>query len=135
MSDLTFGYKLPMAMGGAEIYGTYRYAPVVVAGEVDANSYRGVWDFHYFGGMGVFAMQGFDVVGTFEIGYGLVYLDSVDGIELEGEHEENGVSVALGGGADWEVLGEKGFRVGPRLTAGFGGFTTIQFGAGVTYMF
>lgn len=135
MSDITLGYKLPVSLGDASLYGTYRYAPVAIAGKIDSNAYRGVWDMHYFGGLGSFALSGLDLIGTFEIGYVLVYLDSVDGIDLEPEHAESGVSVALGGGADWEVLGEKGFKLGPRMHLGFGGFTTFQFGAAATFMF
>jgi hypothetical protein len=135
MTDVTFGYLLPVAMGKASLYGTYRYAPIVVAGEIDGNSYRGVWDIHYFGALGAFDMGSFDVIGTAELGYALVYLDSVDGLEVDSDHEENGVSFVIGAGADWELLEDKGFKVGPRLNAGFGGFTTVQFGAHATYMF
>src|SRR5690606_32578345 len=57
MSDVTFGYKVPVSLGSGALYGTYRYAPVVVAGEIDANSYRGVWDMHYFGGLASFPLS------------------------------------------------------------------------------
>jgi len=137
MTDVTIGYLLPTKiMNNLDLFGTYRYAPIAVAGDIDGNSYRGVWDIHYFGAMGqLTTTMGFSAVVSAEIGYGLVFLDSTDGIELEEKHEENGVSVTLGGGADWQVLKEKGFHVGPRIYLGFGGFTTFQFSANATYMF
>jgi hypothetical protein len=109
---------------------------VSVVGEIDGNSYRGVWETHYFGSKADYKLNSKIVLtGGLEAGYVLVYLTPTDGLETEKKHEENGVSVSLGGGADFSMSENGAFTVGPRLNAGFGGFTTVQVSASAGFMF
>jgi hypothetical protein len=137
MSDITVGYKLPLGLApNIALSGTYRYAPVVVSGEEDGHSYRGVWDTHYFGTrLGYRFMSQLTAIGSAELGYVLTYLTPLDGLESEDEHEKNGVSVALGGGVDWDVFGQKQVTAGPRVTAAFGTVSIIQIGGALSFLF
>jgi hypothetical protein len=136
MSDLTIGYRYMTLNPKLSLVGTYRYAPVSVVGEIDGNSYRGVWETHYFGSKADYKLNSKIVLtGGLEAGYVLVYLTPTDGLETEKKHEENGVSVSLGGGADFSMSENGAFTVGPRLNAGFGGFTTVQVSASAGFMF
>jgi len=136
MSDLTVGYRYLTLNPTLSLVGTYRYAPVNVVGEIDGNSYRGVWETHYLGTKADYKLSPKIVLtGGLEAGYVLVYLTPTDGLETEKKHEDNGVSIALGGGADFILSENNAFTVGPRLNAGFGGFTTMQVGASAGFMF
>ena len=141
MSDITAGYKIPMSLGDLmRLFATYRYAPIAVSGEQERDdglhSYRGVWEAHYLGTKLDYDInETLTAIGTFEAGYVLVYLDSVDGLPVPKTHESNNGSVALGGGLDWQLFGENAFKAGPRLHAGFGGFTTFQLSAAATFLF
>ncbi len=136
MSDLTVGYRYLTMSPKLSLVGTYRYAPVNVVGEIDGNSYRGVWESHYFGSKADYKLNSKIVVtGGMEAGYVLVYLTATDGLETASKHEDNGVSITLGGGADYLMTENGAFTIGPRLNAGFGSFTTVQVAASAGFMF
>lgn len=137
MSDFLVGYVLPVDLGAAmKLSGTYRYAPVAVTGDEDDRSYRGVWESHYFGTLLHYTVNDkVRAVGTGELGFTKVSLNSTDGIPAEDKHAKSGGAVVLGGGADWKMLETNAFTVGPRLYAGFGSFTTIQLGASASFLF
>jgi hypothetical protein len=136
MSDISIGFRYLTMSPKLSVVGTYRYAPVNVVGEVDGNSYRGVWETHYFGSKADFKLNASTVLtGGLEAGYVLVYLTPTDGLETEKKHEENGVSISLGGGADFSMTDNGTFTVGPRINAGFGSFTTVQVAASAGFMF
>lgn len=136
MSDLSIGYRYLTMSPKLSVVGTYRYAPVNVVGEIDGNSYRGVWETHYFGSRADYKLNAKTVLtGGLEAGYVLVYLIPTDGLETQKKHEENGVSISLGGGADYAISDSGSFTVGPRINAGFGSFTTVQVAASAGFMF
>jgi opacity protein-like surface antigen len=136
ISDFTVGYRFLDLNAALSLAGTYRYAPINVVGEEDDHSYRGIWEAHYFGMKADYKLNPkTNLTGGMELGYVLVYLTSTDGLETEKKHEENGVSVTLGGGADFMISENWAFSAGPRLYAGFGSFTTIQVGASAGFMF
>jgi hypothetical protein len=136
MSDISVGYRYLTMSPKLSVVGTYRYAPVSIVGEVDGNSYRGVWESHYFGSKADYKLNAKTVLtGGLEAGYVLVYLIPTDGLETEKKHEENGVSISLGGGADYSITDNGSFTVGPRINAGFGSFTTVQVAASAGFMF
>jgi hypothetical protein len=135
MSDVTVAYKVATLNASMTADGTYRYAPMAVSGVEDEHSYRGMWEAHYFGGRMRYAMSPtLTAIGSGELGYVLVYMRPTDGLPQEKKHEANGVSIALGGGADWQLF-EPGFTVGPRLNVGFGSFTTVQVSGAATFVF
>ena len=136
MSDVSVGYRYLTMSPKLSVVGTYRYAPVNVVGEVDGHSYRGVWESHYFGSKADYKLNPKTVLtGGLEAGYVLVYLTPTDGLETEKKHEDNGVSISLGGGADYSITDNGTFTVGPRINAGFGSFTTVQVSASAGFMF
>ena len=107
------------------LWGTYRYAPIAVAGELEGVSYRGIWEGHNFGALATYALNNtLNLLGSFELAYVLVYLRPLDNIESEKKAETNGVMANIGGGADWELMDK--LSVGPRLHVGFGSFTVVQ---------
>jgi len=134
-SDITLGYKLPVQlMPKLALWGTYRYAPIAVAGELDGVSYRGVWEGHNFGALGSLPLSDkLNLLGSFELAYVLVYLRPLDNIEAEKKAETNGVLANIGGGADWKLVDK--LAAGPRLHIGVGSFTVVQVSGEVSYMF
>lgn|GEM_PF-2090673 len=134
-SDITVGYKLPMnVMPKVSLWGTYRYAPIAVAGELDGISYRGVWEGHNFGALGSMALsEKLNLLGSFELAYVLVYLRPLDNIEAEKKAETNGIMANIGGGADWTLMDK--LAAGPRLHIGVGGFTVVQVSGEIAYKF
>jgi hypothetical protein len=135
MTDLTIAYKVATLSATMTADGTYRYAPMAVSGTEDDHSYRGVWEAHYFGGRMRYALRpNLSAVGSGELGYVMVHVTPVDGLPEEDEAGKSGVSIALGGGADWQIF-EPGFTVGPRLNVGFGSFTTVQVSGAATFVF
>jgi hypothetical protein len=136
MSDLSVGFRYMTLNPTLSLVGTYRYAPINVVGEEDGHSYRGVWEAHYLGTRADYKLNPkTTLTGGLEAGYVLVYLLPVDGQETEKKHENNGVSITLGGGADFMLSENWAFSAGPRVYAGFGSFTTIQVGASAGFMF
>ena len=135
MSDISIGYKIPAAiMPGLDLFGTFRYAPFDFSAEVDNFSYRGVAEGYNFGALAFYKMTDMiDLLGSFELGYSVVSLSSVDELNPKDVPDDNGVLVNLGFGADF-AMNEK-FAAGPKLTIGFGQFTVFQIGGGVTMMF
>lgn len=136
MSDLTVGYNITKIGSNMGIAGTYRYAPVAVSGVEDDQSYRGVWEAHYFGGM--FKMNvspTITAIGTGELGYVMVHMHSTDGLEPDTKVQAGGVSVNLGGGADFALADKGAWSAGPRLHLGFGSMTTIQVAGAATFLF
>ena len=134
MSDFAAGYKLAALNSAMSIAGTYRYAPVAVSGVEDDVSYRGIWETHFFGArLNYVTSPSLTVVGTGELGYTMVHTAPVDGQEQDKKAEAGGGQVALGGGADFQIV-EK-VHAGPRLVLGFGSFTTIQVAGAVGFLF
>lgn len=136
ISDLSIAYRYLEISTILSLSGTYRYAPINVVGEQDDHSYRGVWETHYFGTKADYKLNPkTNLTGGLELGYVLTYLTPTDGLETEKKHEENGVSVALGGGADFLISENWAFSAGPRAYAGFGSISTFQLGASAGFMF
>lgn len=136
ISDLAIGYRFLDISPVLSITGTYRYAPINVVGEEDDQSYRGVWETHYLGTKADYKMNTkTNLTGGMEVGYVLTYLTPTDGLEAEKKHEENGVSVTIGGGSDFLISENGAFSAGPRLYIGFGSISTIQLGASAGFMF
>lgn len=136
ISDLMVGYRFLDISSILSITGTYRYAPINVVGEQDDHSYRGVWETHYFGTKADYKLNSkTNLTGGMEVGYVLTYLTPTDGLETDKKHEENGVSVTLGGGADFQISDNWAFSAGPRVYAGFGSISTFQLGASAGFMF
>jgi len=134
MSDLTIAYKLPVEISGMSLWGSFRYAPMAIAGDVDSVAYRGVWEAYNLGAIGKLSLgNGLSAVGSFELGWVLVYLRQLNEVENTKNHESNGFMASLGGGVDWDIVPK--FALGPRLYAGFGSATAIQFGAAGTFSF
>lgn len=136
MSDVTFGYRIMSLGGGLSVAGTYRYAPIAVTGNEDGQEYSGSWEGHYFGGQVHYPISSnLRALGSGELGYVLVHLQSEDDQTVQDKHQAAGVSVAVGGGADYTLSEGPGFAVGPRLYAGLGSFTTIQLAAAFSFLF
>lgn len=136
MTDVTVGYKVMPINAAMNVSGTYRYAPMAVSGTEDKRSYRGIWEGHYVGGLLNFAVKdSLNAVGTAELGYVASHLTSIDGMGTDAKHEKGGVSVALGGGADFAVGEKNTASVGPRLRLGFGSFSTFQLAGGFNFLF
>jgi hypothetical protein len=132
MSDFTVGYKV--ANMGFDVFATYRYAPMALAGSANDQAYRGVIEVHNFGGLGLWKIKdGLTAVGTAELGIAVVSLDSTDGLIIEEDLEATGAVLSVGGGADWK-MGEK-FNAGPRLYVGAGSATVIQLSGQATFFF
>jgi hypothetical protein len=135
ISDLMIAYRLPWVVSMVEMFGTYRYCPIAVSGEVDNASFRGVWESHNFGGLGRWRYSDdLTLVGSAELSYVLIYLTPLDDAEVGQETEANGIALVLGGGADYGFFGDK-LRVGPRINLGFGGVSTIQVAAASSFLF
>lgn len=136
ISDLAIGYRFLDISPVLSLTGTYRYAPINVVGEQDDQSYRGVWEAHYLGSKADYKLNTkTTLTGGMEVGYVLTYLTPTDGLETEKKHEENGVSVTIGGGSDFLISENGAFSAGPRLYVGFGSISTIQLGASAGFMF
>lgn len=136
MTDFTVGYKVAMMNKQTTAYATYRYAPVAVSGEIDTRSYRGIWETHFVGTRISYEInQSLNALGTAEVGPAIVHMSSTDGLPADPDHETNGFQLALGGGANWDMDKRGGFTLGPRLSAAFGSFTTIQIGGGFGFLF
>jgi hypothetical protein len=134
MSDLEVGYKLVTLNKQMNVFGTYRYAPMAVAGTVDDRSYRGVWEAHFFGGRFNYQLsKTLTALASGELGYVLVHVNDTDGLAPETKVSNPGVQLAVGGGADFMLIDK--WTVGPRLVVGVGGFTTVQVAAAAGFLF
>ncbi len=136
MTDFTIGYKVAMLNKQMTAYATYRYAPVAVSGEIETRSYRGIWETHFVGTRVSYEIsQSLNALGTAEVGPAIVHMNATDGLPDDPDHETSGFQLALGGGANWDMDKRGGFTLGPRLSAAFGSFTTIQIGGGFGFLF
>ncbi len=135
MSDLTIGYKVANLSSVMSLAATYRYAPVAVSGTEDDQSYRGVWESHFFGGKLNYSLGStLSAVGSAELGYVQVHVKPTDGLVETAKASKGGGQLALGGGADWQMI-DKACTVGPRLYLGVGSFTTVQIAGAIGFMF
>jgi len=135
VSDVTLAWRLGLkTIDKLDLWTSLRYAPIAIAGEIDGVSYRGVWEAWNIGAIGKYLVgNGLRAVGSFEVGYVLVYLRPLNDIETSKNHEKNGVMASLGAGVDWDVVPK--FAFGPRLNVGFGSTTAIQVAASGTFTF
>ncbi len=82
MSDFTVGYKV--ANMGFDVFATYRYAAIAIAGGANDQGYRGVIEAHNFGGLGVWDIKdGLQALGSAVLGLSTVSLDGTDGLAVE----------------------------------------------------
>lgn len=136
MSDITLSYFIKKHADKFDLFGTYRFAPMDMAGNVDNQSYRGVAEIHNFGGRAHYtASDKLRYLGSAELGYAMVSLDSLDDQPVEDKHRKNSVVVTAGGGADWKALGDYDLAVGPRLYATFGNISAFQLSAAASLKF
>jgi hypothetical protein len=132
MSDISVGYLVSQTT--FDLFATYRYAPAAIAGSVDGRAYRVVLETHNFGVVGFWKVgEKVKAAGSFEAGVLMTGVEALDGAEPKAEHVKSGGVATLGGGADWTIF-EK-VDLGPRLYAGFGSATIIQFGAQAAFFF
>jgi hypothetical protein len=69
-----------------------------------------------------------------ELGYMLVYAKPQDKAETANDVKGGKVNVAAGGGADWAILNGK-IKVGPFARLHFVGFTIVNVGGSVNFVF
>jgi len=136
MSDVTVGYRVAALSPSLAVDATYRYAPVAVSGVVQTHSYRGVWETHYVGARANYTIhKGLNALGTAELGFTTDHLKAVDELGDETKYEKKGAMVALGGGADWQLLDSAALALGPRLYVGLGAWKTVQLGVAAGFLF
>jgi len=127
MSDFSVGYRLLPLTARINFAGTYRYAPVALSGQVNAHSYRGVWETHYLGARADSNVaSSVRLVASGELGFLHAALRSTDGLQVESSAAKSGVVLALGGGADYLMLDAGVLGVGPRAYVSFGTATILQ---------
>jgi hypothetical protein len=126
-SQLFMTYALPVNVAGFALAGSFRYLPLDVTPKIDKNSYRGVVEGLMFGAEGrmkVTAPTNMAYVATAELGYMKTSLDPSDDLAKISSHGKSGVSLAVGGGADWTFLGK--LAGGPRVRLGFGSYSMFE---------
>ncbi len=134
--DLLIGWRF---VGGAgknyNLDVNLRYLPIEVSADVEDHIYRGVIEGYHLGpALGYHLSDTLDVLASLEVGYLLVYLESLDQNELRKDAASNGIEFTVGTGLDW-LFGNKKIKFGPRFYAGFGKFQTMQFAAAATVLF
>jgi hypothetical protein len=137
MSDVTVAYLLPISIGPEmPLYGSYRYAPIAVTVVVDDHSFRGILEGHYFGCRTSYTInQNLHALGAVEFGYMKVNMHDTDELGADEKYKTGGMSIVLGGGADWGFGEKSTWAAGPRVNVGFGSFTTIQVAGAATFKF
>lgn len=133
MSDVTIGYKWRTLGKAYDLVGTYRYAPMSVHGEQDSQSYRGIWEVHYFGGKLARQVKNILTFGTLEMGYVISHVLPTDGLPEKSSAQKGGYSLSFGGGADFKFLDQ--VYVGPRLHVGMGSIRTVQLAGAASFVF
>jgi hypothetical protein len=123
--------------GDGKVFITARYAPVAGVWTVDDRDYdttlHGI-----FGGAEyekpIEFMGAPTIKAGVELGYMLVYAKPQDKAEAASDVKGGKVNVAAGGGADWAILNGK-VKVGPFARLHFVGFTIVNVGGSVNFVF
>lgn len=126
-SDITLGYKvLEKFLGSKGLWSTLRYAPFASIVEVDEVEYTGVMDGIFVGVYADYKVPSdkWSAYATAELGGFLADLEDSTGVLKPDAPSGFFSGLTLGGGANYEIL-EK-FWFGPKLSLGFGGFTSWQ---------
>lgn len=136
MSDVLIGYKVATLSPAMTVAGTYRYAPIGVSGELDSHSYRGIWEMHNLGGQANYTVTpSITALGSAELGFVSAHMHATDGLPGDDKAAAGGVSIGLGGGADYYIGEKSTSSIGPRLRVGFGSFTTVQVAGAFNVLF
>lgn len=132
--QIFLAYALGINLVGFELGATARYVAMDVTPRIDKNSYRGVVEGYSFGAEGRKVLnESWTAVAGADLGYFITSLDSSDDLPKVAAHEENGISLAVGGGADW-AWSEK-IKLGPRARLGVGGFSTFEISGALSCYF
>jgi hypothetical protein len=126
-NQLFMTYALPVNVAGFALAGSFRYLPMDVTPKIDNNSYRGVVEGLMFGAEGrmkVTVPTNMTYVATAELGFMKTSLDPADDLAKVSSHGKSGVSLAVGGGADWTFLSM--LAGGPRVRLGFGSYSMVE---------
>lgn len=123
--------------GDGKVFITARYAPVAGVWTVDDRDYdttlHGI-----FGGAEyekpIEFMGAPTIKAGVELGYMLVYAKPQDKAEAASDVKGGKVNLAAGGGADWAILNGK-VKVGPFARLHFVGFTIVNVGGSVNFVF
>jgi hypothetical protein len=123
--------------GDGKVFITARYVPVAGVWTVDDRDYdttlHGI-----FGGAEyekpIEFMGAPTIKAGVELGYMLVYAKPQDKAEAANDVKGGKVNVAAGGGADWAMLNGK-IKVGPFARLHFVGFTIVNVGGSVNFVF
>jgi len=123
--------------GDGKVFITARYAPVAGVWTVDDRDYdttlHGI-----FGGAEyekpIEFMGAPTIKAGVELGYMLVYAKPQDKAEAASDVKGGKVNLAAGGGADWAILNGK-IKVGPFARLHFVGFTIVNVGGSVNFVF
>ena len=123
--------------GDGKVFITARYAPVAGVWTVDNRDYdttlHGI-----FGGAEY--QKPIEVMGAptikagVELGYMLVYAKPQDEAEAADDVKGGKVNLAIGGGADWDILNGK-VKVGPFARLHIVGFTIVNVGGSINFVF
>lgn len=123
--------------GDGKVFITARYAPVTGVWTVDDRDYdttlHGI-----FGGAEyqkpIEFMGAPTIKAGVELGYMLVYAKPQDEAEAADDVKGGKVNLAAGGGAEWDILNGK-IKVGPFARLHFVGFTIVNVGGSVNFVF
>lgn len=127
MSDITFGYKIPVfkKLPGT-LHTTIRFAPIAVNVHDAGIAYDGdiaIWE---GGARFTYSLnKSLNAFGDFGIGAARVNLHRLGNSPGNKDLTESGASVSVGGGAEWFPLDK--FSLGPRVHFGVGRFTIAQY--------
>lgn len=136
--ELKFAFDSQIPVLGFRSLGTIRYLPMDVAPNVLIDGihheYTGVAEFWLLGGefRRMYTPELY-IIGTAELGMGLVHLKDQVGFHEDSPPDQSGVVFIIGGGVDFAVKDKILF--GPRLNLGMGSFTQIQLSAHLTFAF
>ena len=133
-SDLEAGYRIVQLLGKIDLFGTFRYRPVVVDIEADLRAYRGIVESYLFGAKGhVLVLPKLTATASAELGLSQTHINSVDSLrDIDQDLEKSGVDLSLGAGISYLVLDKLG--VGSRIALGTGAYKTVQIGLDIRFM-
>lgn len=133
--DVEIGHKIRQLNDKIDLFGTFRYRPVVVDVVLDMRAYRAVVESYLFGAKSHYPINPkLTAFASAELGLVQTHAASVDSqSEIDKDLEKSGVDLALGAGVSYLVLDKLG--VGSRLALGTGTYKTLQLGLDVRFLF
>ena len=123
--------------GDGKVFITARYAPVAGVWTVDNRDYDTTLHGIYGGAeyqKPIEFMGAPTIKAGVELGYMLVYAKPQDEAEAADDVKGGKVNLAVGGGADWDILNGK-VKVGPFARLHIVGFTIVNLGGSINFVF